>query len=222
MIFGKIDYINLLPFLVFMKKNLKNSSQRMSFFNKKGVPSKINKDLAGRRIDAAFISSIRSQGRDCIDLGIVAQKNVNSVLVIPGDEKIPDPASETSNALADILGYKGEVIIGDRALKAFYEYENDEIVDLAQEWNKKYNLPFVFARLCVNKHCKYVKKLQKKFLKQKIKIPMYILTAKSKISKIDKMIILEYLELISYELGKKEKKSLQIFLKSARISQFKK
>ncbi len=214
MIFGKIDYLNLLPFYVFMKKNLKDSSSRCSFFNKKGVPSKINRLFYKRAIDGAFISSIRSKNRKCLDIGIIAQNEVRSVLVLTGESEKRDPASETSNVLAKILGIKGRVVIGDNALKEYYK--NQSFKDLALLWRKKYNLPFVFARLCTNRNHNQIKKIQKNFLKTKVKIPMYILKQKERETGIKKEHILEYLEYISYKIDKKEKKSLKKFLNFAR------
>jgi chorismate dehydratase len=217
MIFGKIDYINLLPFYVFMKKNLKNSSQRASFFNKKGVPSKINRDFRRRVIDVAFISSIRSTKSKCVDMGIVAKKEVRSVLVLSDEDKQRDSASETSNVLADILNINGKIIIGDMALKEFYKEQKK--VDLALEWYKKHKLPFVFALACTNSCYKRVDNLKKRFLKAKIKIPSYILENNSRKTGIQKKIILEYLKLISYNIEAKEKISLKKFILYARISQ---
>ncbi len=43
MIFAKIDFINLLPFYVFIKKNIKSSQVKQIIGYKKSYPSKINK-----------------------------------------------------------------------------------------------------------------------------------------------------------------------------------
>jgi chorismate dehydratase len=59
-LFGKIDYINLLPFHVFLKKSPLQSSFKKSIEYKKGVPSSLNRALAKRKIDAAVVSSITS------------------------------------------------------------------------------------------------------------------------------------------------------------------
>lgn len=214
MIFGKIDYLNLLPFQVFMKKNLKNSAHRAAFFNKKGVPSKINRAFLRRKIDAAFISSVRSDKRECLDMGIVAKKEVRSVLVLPDENPGNDPASETSNVLAKILNARGRVVIGDSAIKEYYKEQRK--IDLALEWNKKYKLPFVFAVVCTNRCHKRAKRYKKEFLKTNIKIPAYILNHKSQETGIEKKIIIDYLNVISYELGYREKRSLKKFLKLAK------
>ena len=120
MIFGKIDYLNLLPFHVFLKRSRLSSQDKKIIEFKKGVPSKLNRDLCCRRIDAAVISSIESRKKRYkkVSLGIVAKGDVKSVLVRKGTAARPDPASASSNALAGVLGLEGEGLIGDRVLKA--------------------------------------------------------------------------------------------------------
>ncbi len=85
-------------------------------------------------------------------------------------------------------------------------------MDLALEWHKKYNLPFVFAVLCVNKYFNTYKKLAKKFKNKKIKIPQYILKDYAKKRDIEPKEIVEYLKLITYNINKKEQKALKLFL----------
>jgi hypothetical protein len=78
-IVGKIDYLNLLPFHLFIKKyNIKT---------KKGYPAQVNRLFEKRIVDAAFISSIKSKNRKCFDAGIIANKKVMSVLVCEGQTK---------------------------------------------------------------------------------------------------------------------------------------
>ena len=212
MIFAKIDYINLLPFYVFIKKNIKSSQIKAIINYKKSYPSKINNQFKKRQIDAGFISSIASKRCNCLDIGIVARKDVLSVLVLKGKYE-KDFQSETSNALAKVLNIEGKVIIGDKALYHYHNSKDKEFTDLAQLWNEKYNLPFVFALLCINKHKKYLDKLSKTFLKTKVKIPQYILNQYSKKTKLSNNQILDYLKKISYKIGYKEKQSLKLFLK---------
>ena len=212
MIFAKIDFINLLPFHVYIKKNIKSSQTKAIIEYKKSYPSFINKKFKKRKVDSAFISSIASRHEKKLDLGIVAKKNVLSVLLIPGmDEK--DYQSETSNALAKVLNLNGKVLIGDKALKFYHENQNTHFIDLAQEWNKKYNLPFVFAVLCYSANRKQLESITKRFNKRQIKIPTYILNQYSQRSGISNKNILEYLKKIDYTIGIKEKRSLKLFLK---------
>ncbi|MBW6489078.1 MqnA/MqnD/SBP family protein [Sulfurimonas sp.] len=213
MVFGKIEYLNLLPFHVFMKHFAKSSQQSMSMNYYKDVPAKTNKKFLSRRVDAAFISSIRAKNYQHVNLGIIAKKEVLSVLVIPNEKSISDSASETSNVLAKILNVQGEVIIGDNALR--YYLQKKQHVDLAKMWNKKHKLPFVFALLCFHKDRTLYKKIEKNFLKREVKIPRYILNEASKRTKIPQEEILNYLKYISYNLDTKAKKGLVKFYKEA-------
>jgi len=211
-VFGKIEYLNLLPFHLFMKKFTKSTQQSMSMHYKSGVPSKINEKFLSRRVDAAFISSVSARKHKHVDLGIIAKKEVLSVLVIPSDKDELDSESATSNVLAQLLKVQGKVLIGDKALK--YYLSQKEYIDLADEWNKTYNLPFVFALLCFHKDKKLYKSIQKRFLKQKIRIPQYLLQQASQKTDIAKKDILHYLEYISYKLDYKAKLGLKKFYKN--------
>lgn len=212
MIFAKIDFINLLPFHIYIKKNIPSSQMKSIIEYKKSYPSNINKKYKKRKVDSAFISSIASRNEKNLDFGIIAQKDVLSVLVIPGNEQ-EDFQSETSNALAKVLGYKGQVLIGDKALKYYHANKNSDFIDLAQAWNNKYNLPFVFAVLCYSSNKILLDKYTRKFNKRHIKIPQYILEQYSKRTGISKQNILDYLKKIDYDLGIKEKRALKLFLK---------
>ena len=210
MLFGSISYLNLLPFQVFLKRYISSSAAKMSFNYKRAVPSKINKALKRKEIHAAFISSIESKKCKCTDLGIIADKKVYSVLLLAGNNEI-DPASATSNQLTKVLGLQGKVLIGDAALK--YYLDGGEGIDLAEAWYEKTGLPFVFARLCYNKHNNDVKKIAKKFTASKVKIPQYILKREAKKRGITTKQLTWYLEQIYYTMGYKEKRSLKLFLK---------
>lgn len=215
MIFAKIDFINLLPFHVFIKKNITSNKIKSIIQYKKSYPSEINKKFKKRKVDSAFISSIASRNEKRLNLGIVAKKDVQSVILIPGKAK-DDFQSDTSNALAKVLNLEGEVLIGDKALKYFHENQNSEFIDLAKTWNEKYKLPFVFATLCYSKNGKILNKIIKGFNKKHIKIPQYILNSYSKRSGISNKNILEYLKKIDYEINIKEKQALKKFLKLAK------
>ena len=211
MIFAKIDFINLLPFYIFLKQNI-NSTQTKQIINyKKSYPAQINKQFQKRKIDAAFISSITSRKCKCLDAGIVARGEVLSVLSIGNQTYKKDYQSDTSNVLAKILELNGEVLIGDKALYHFYNDTEKDFQDLAKMWNEKYNLPFVFARLCYNNHERTLKQLAKRFTKSKIYIPQYILKQYSKRSGLSTTQIKHYLTKISYAINQKEKMALKKF-----------
>ncbi|QFR48416.1 hypothetical protein FJR48_01235 [Sulfurimonas lithotrophica] len=209
MVFGKIEYLNLLPFHVFMKHFTKSNQQKMSMRYYSGVPAVVNEKFLTRRVDAAFISSIRARKFNNVNLGIIAKKEVQSVIAIPSKTNIKDVASATSNILVDILGVEGEVLIGDRALR--YYLSGGEHIDLAKLWNQKYNLPFVFALLSFHKDKKLYKRIEKNFIKQRVKIPNYILSDASKRTGIAKKDILNYLKCISYDFDKKAQLGLKAF-----------
>ncbi|MDD3342783.1 MAG: menaquinone via futalosine step 1 [Sulfurospirillaceae bacterium] len=216
MVFGKIDYINLLPFHIFLKQSSLSSSFKKSCERQKSFPSVINKKFRKRRVDAAFISSIESQKKSIkpLNLGIVAKKNVKSVIIKEGVSK-KDPASATSNVLAKVLGLQGEVFIGDRALKLYLENPL-AYVDLGEQWHKKYGLPFVFARFCINANYQFYTKLAQRFSKKRIKIPTYILQNYAQERGISPQEIKNYLTLISYNIHQKEQKGLKLFFKKAK------
>jgi chorismate dehydratase len=199
-----------------MKRYIKNSQFKQSIEYKKSFPADLNKKFKKRSIDAAFISSIESKRKNirCLNAGIVAKKEIRSVLVQKGVYK-SDSHSATSNALAKVLGVEGEVIIGDKALKLYYE-NPDVYVDLAKLWFEKHNKPFVFAHFCMVRHDKFYKKLIKEFLKKDIKIPQYILHKYVKRSNITCKDIKAYLKLVSYNIENKSSKSLKLFLKESR------
>ncbi|AXH10574.1 hypothetical protein CP960_08130 [Malaciobacter halophilus] len=210
--FAKIDFINLLPVTVYMKKNIKSNQLRAIIEYKKSYPSAINKKFKKRTVESAFISSIASRGEKSLDYGIIARDEVTSVLLVPGTYS-KDFQSDTSNALAKVLDLNGQVIIGDKALKFYHENDKDSFIDLAKAWQDKYKLPFVFARLSYNKNGKLLKKTMKNFNKRHIKIPQYILEKYEKRSGICKKNILEYLTKIDYDIGIKEKLALKLFFK---------
>ena len=210
MLFGKIEYLNLLPFHLYMKRYSRSSRHYMSFRYKKGVPSKINTEYAARRVDAAFISSIKAQKESYVDLGIIAKKEVLSVLLLPSDTYQEDKESASSNVLAKVLGLQGEVLIGDKALR-HYLSGDENAVDLAKAWHDKYKLPFVFALLCYHQHDKEIKKLARTFKNTSHKIPQYQLINASKRTGISTKAIQHYLTFISYELDTKAKAGLRKF-----------
>ena len=209
MVFGKIEYLNLLPFHVFMKRFNSSSRESMTMEYKKNIPAKINTLFKKRLVDAAFISSIKAKKEKYVKLGIIAKKEVCSVIVIPSDESKKDIASATSNVLANLLGVQGEVLIGDNALR--YYLSGKPHIDLARLWNEKYNSSFVFALLSYHKHATQIKKIEKNFSKAKIKIPRYILKNASKRTGIKESDILSYLQKISYTLDNKALKGLKRF-----------
>lgn len=231
--FGKIEYLNLLPFDVFMKGYKANSSFKMSCNYKKGYPAKLNKDFLFRRIDSGFISSIAGiyshYKSNVCQAGIIAYREVWSVIVLDSKPQ-DDYQSATSNALCSVLNLKGEVLIGDRALKYHYDYLYSNKTklpykDMAKVWYDKTRLPFVFGRACFHSHGVFYKKLildfnrklgQGKYYKG-IKIPHYILMPYVQKIGINKKFALSYLQHIYYTIGSKEQHALILFYRDLRL-----
>lgn len=208
--FGKIAYLNLLPFDIFLKRSSLPQIVKQSIAWHHDVPSRINARFRSRRIDAAFISSIASRRYTGTKTGIIARRAVKSVILIPNTPPSQDPASETSNALARYLGLEGRVIIGDAALR--YALSGAPYLDLGQLWHDKTGLPFVFARLCYHGRASTYKKLAHRFTHTPMKIPRYILHDQARKRGIASHDILSYLALIDYRLDAHAHKGLKRFL----------
>ncbi|ADR35027.1 protein of unknown function DUF178 [Sulfuricurvum kujiense DSM 16994] len=213
MIFGKIDFLNLLPFHVFIKRYARTTRFHQSLHYHKGVPSALNREFAMRRIDAAFISSITAKNCRHFGVGIVAHREVLSVISLPAPDKA-DADSATSNLLSKILDINGEVLIGDKALR--YYYGGGEYTDLGELWHERTGLPFVFALLCTHHHSDELRRLSRAFVSKKVKIPHYILMEASRRSGLSPEQITYYLKFISYKVGVKEERGYKKFVKEAK------
>lgn len=210
MFFKKFDYLNLLPFSVFIKQQPYSIQLKKEMEHKGNVPSQVNKLYHNRKLNSAFISSITAKRENHSNIGIVAQREVLSVLATPPyDKLIEDSASQTSNELAKVLNVKGQIIIGDNALR--YYLKSSEYIDLAYEWKSKMKLPFVFAVLCYHNRDKNLDRLIEKFRRAKVKIPRYILDKEAKRKMVKPTDILYYLKYISYKINYKEQRALKKF-----------
>lgn len=217
MIIAKIDYINLLPFMIFLKRAIKSDNQKAIINAKKSYPSKINQQFKTKRANAAFISSIKSKSCRCENLGIVAKGEVLSVLALKNTKYQKDIESDTSNKLAMILKQDHQVIIGDKALKYYFHHQGDNsFYDLAKLWNQTYHTPFVFARFCHNSHHKFYQNLAKKFLQTPIKIPYYIKQHYAKSRGLTPAQIDLYLQKIHYKIDHKASFGLKKFFSLAK------
>ncbi len=212
--FGRIDYLNLLPFHVFMKRYLRSSQAQMMLRYGANVPSQINRDYRSGKVDAAFISSIRAKREKHVGLGIIADGAVQSVLLFPSDSSLPDTASETSNVLAEILGLQGRVLIGDPALRAYLS--GAQAFDLALEWKRRTGLPFVFAVLSTRRKNSAMIRLARIFKRQPVKIPHYLLQRAALRSGIPPAAILAYLRHINYQMDHRSWRGLHRFWRLAK------
>nr|WP_246145310.1 MqnA/MqnD/SBP family protein [Helicobacter canis] len=130
-----------------------------------------------------------------------------------------DYQSDTSNALSTILGLQGRVLIGDRALQ--YRFSGGKAIDMGQVWWEKHRLPFVFGRLCYNKHAHFYSNIARAFVKKRAKIPHYILQARAKACGIPSAYIREYLTHIHYHIQAKERAGLERFYRALRLQAIK-
>lgn len=212
MIFANIDYLNLLPLHIYIKKYPLPNGIKKAMHYKSGVPSKMNKAISNRQIDSSVISSIESFKKKYkkLDLGICANKRVLSVLVQKNTSYEKDKSSATSNALAKVLKQNGKVVIGDEALRRYIK-EPHLYNDLCSLWYEKTSLPFVFGRFSCIRHKKLYEKMLYPFLRKKTKIPAYILERYSIQRGIDKKDIKDYLNFIYYKIGIREKMALKKF-----------
>ncbi|RKX42134.1 MAG: hypothetical protein DRP64_10320 [Verrucomicrobia bacterium] len=137
-------------------------------------PANLVADLNAGRADVALIPVVHLFSHPeltMIDgLGIAADGPVQSVLLkcnVPADQiktVVRDPASATSNVLAELLlrkhfgckvemvdgdGADAVVVIGDRALCSDPAPAGD--IDLSEAWKEMTGLPFVFAVWAVRK-----------------------------------------------------------------------
>ncbi len=213
MLFGSIQYLNLLPFQLFLKRALPHNGAKMAFRYKRAVPSQINASLRRGEVNAAFISSVHAARFACTDLGIIARGAVHSVLLLPEAEE-EDPASETSNRLAKVLGLRGRVLIGDAALK--HHLDGGAGIDLSAQWHARTGLPFVFARLCYNRHGALIRKLARDFAHDHTRIPQYILKREAAKRGITPQQLVWYLEKIHYEMDWEVKRGLREFVRVSR------
>lgn len=222
--FGKINYLNLVPFDIFIKKYPLCSTFKLFLNHHKNYPSKLNREFLFKRIDAGFISSIAGMKSKKTKSAIISYGEVWSVIAIKKANKL-DYQSASSNALSKVLKIDGEILIGDRALR--YKIENDangnnnSYVDLGKEWWKKHHLPFVFGLLCYNRYKDLYMRLSKSFNQKNIKIPQYLLENYAKDSKINKQDIKKYLTRIHYKVSNKPKISLMRFYRFVRLNRIK-
>jgi chorismate dehydratase len=207
----------MLPLHVYLKRASLQNAFKHSISYKQNYPAVLNAKLKKRQIDAAYISSIASTYKSfrTINSGIVAKKSVKSVIIKKG-VYAKDPHSATSNVLAKVLGLEGKVTIGDSALKLYIENPS-KYIDMGAAWYNKEHLPFVFARLSVNAHYGFFKKIADDFKKQKIFIPQYILEDYAQKRGVSKTAIKEYLKLITYDIDAKARFGLNRFLRAARL-----
>lgn len=216
--FGKIHYLNLVPFDIFIKKYPTTNAFKAFLNHHKSYPAKLNKEFLFKRIDAGFISSIAGMKHPKTQSGIISYGEVWSVIVIPNATK-SDYQSASSNALAEILKIRGEVLIGDRALR--HKLSGKDYIDLGQKWFEKYRTPFIFGVLCFSKNKDFYSRISKHFNAKNTKIPQYLLAKYAIDSHIKKSDITAYLKKIHYKITPKSQCGLKRFYRLVRLNRIK-
>lgn len=216
--FGKISYLNLVPFDIFIKQYPAPNAFKAFLNHHQSYPAKLNKEFLFKRIDAGFISSIAGIKASKTQSGIISHSEVWSVIIIRTESK-SDYQSASSNALAKILNIKGEVLIGDRALR--YKLSGKDYIDLGAKWFEKTHLPFVFGILCCNKNKDFYSRISRQFNAKSIKIPQYLLEKYALNSAIKKSDIKAYLKRIHYQITPKSQYALKRFYRLCRIHRIK-
>jgi len=235
--FAVLPYVNAAPLVYFLREICPDAQVT---YHK---PRESLRELTAGRVDAAIVPVVdylTTPGLEMVEgLGICADGKVESVLLqceCPLDEVSAihyDPASKTSNILAELLlkrhfqithdikiGPAGDadayVIIGDRALCAEPAFES---YDLAAEWKNMTGLPFVFAVWVHRAGFSHKFDLSRIIHKAKV----------SGLEAIDQLAKLHAIRLglpqarcrhyltscLHYDIGSKEKAGMQLFVKLA-------
>lgn len=208
--FGEINYLNLLPFRLYLKRH----RYRDRWVIKTGTPAEVNRWFREGRIDGGVLSSVRAVEGVRYPVGIGAEGPVWSVLLSPTREG-GDPASNTSNLLPVALNLKGQVVIGDRAL-SLYLKNREEWVDLGEEWFRQVQLPFLFAQLTSRRPSRELERVATGFLRQGrgiYRIPQYLLRWEGARRGLSPRQVEEYLRLIRYQVGWREELGFKKFLR---------
>ncbi len=229
---GIIDYINVLPLTYALEHGKVPFEGEIT----KAVPTKLNSMLAEGKLDAGFISSIEYAKRDYILLpfSISCDREVLSVLLL---SHVPvnriktvsvTKDSATSVVLLKILlkhafslsvSYSGrgdaELVIGDKALKAFVE-PHDYLLDLGKAWCEFSKEKMVFAVFSARKDVEVSSltsledslKASFEWGKRNMK---EIITYAAKKTGLEKPFIKRYYNCLSFSFGPEERRGLKKF-----------
>ncbi len=244
---GFVEYINSLPLYAAFQKEVIPPQGKLTY----AIPSRLNTLFRAGELDISFISTAEFLQGDYESLpyGIVAKKEILSVnLYVRKNLSTLDNAtvalthhSATSIALLKVLcnkfwkvnprfipldrsknlsDYPAFLLIGDEALEQRH-FPGYSTVDLAEEWHKHTQLPFVFALFAVQKEV-----MQKRMadldhfttqlstaLKWGKENAASVETLAQEKSSLPLPLIQTYFSLCSYSLGPEERKSIETFAK---------
>ncbi len=235
---GFMDYANVYPIFHYLLQD-----NNVEFI--KGYPSDLNKLMRKGEIDLSPVSSIEFARNHnlyvvhqnvCISsIGAVKSVNIYSQYKIEdlnGKKIYFTKESNTSTVLCRIVLEKfyniypiyvddesqadAKLLIGDKALFAYYNSSSNYVIDLGEEWYKFTKLPFVFALWTINKQAlsnEYFNTLKDNIVYYASLFPKDIAVLSPKY--IEKGYTLEQLEdywdTIKYNISDEHKKGLSLF-----------
>ena len=235
---GKIKYLNVYPFYTAQNKYDSDNifvEGEPSYLNELLCKGEIDISPSSsfeyfRNPDKYFIIpdiSI-SSSRKVLSVNLLLKTKLEA---LENETVYLTPASATSNALIQIilkefynkknvkfnflnsnrLSDKNHILIGDAALKVYFDKPNDfYIYDIAELWFNATQLPFVFALWMVRKNCKSKKDEINNFIKQLL-IEKENLTIPEYYNGFDSEKLKEYFNAIDYNLNNAHIESLSLF-----------
>ncbi len=239
---GYMEFVNIFPFFWHLDQN-----PEYKFVY--GVPSDLNRFLHEGSVDVSPVSSLEYMNqseryRILSGIGICAEKTVQSVLLL-SDYPIEEldgkhihlsAQSLTSAHLLRIMLDKfynvipryvdynqprdAYLLIGDKALKAYYECETRYTYDLAELWYRHTKLPFVFSLWLVSARAAdnpEVAKLYEGLLEIAStvheKVDFYAEQYLLRYNAFSKKQLVDYWRTLYYTVGDREIKGLDLYYK---------
>ncbi|MBN1250988.1 MAG: menaquinone biosynthesis protein [Bacteroidales bacterium] len=236
-----VSYLNTLPFLYGIKnsnlseniifeqdmpsvcaKKLINNEVDIALIPVAAIPflnnSQIISDYCigaeGKVKTVLLLSEVPLKEIKSIYLDYQSRTSVNLIRILANKYWLINPTWETTTKgyETEIKGNKAGLIIGDRTFHLIKKYKY--IYDLAEEWKKYTNLPFVFAAWVSNKH------INKEFISEFNNALKYGIENINKVAEEfynsfpeNKIDLKEYFtENISYKLNEEKKQALNFFL----------
>ncbi|MCZ6572364.1 MAG: menaquinone biosynthetic enzyme MqnA/MqnD family protein [Planctomycetota bacterium] len=201
------------------------------------APAALAHAFEAGQVDVALLPVVAGEALGApriADLGIAADGRVDSVLLflrqLPEEVRTVylDPDSRTSNVLAllllrsygldpevvdDPFGADAELVIGDRALLRNRE-SPDDVLDLGAAWKQRTGLPFVFAAWYGDESA--AGELKAAYKRGRGRLAEYAAAGERSLG-IPAVLLEQYLrDRIRFQLGRAERKGLQLFLDEAR------
>lgn len=239
---GFMDYANVYPIFHYLLQD-----KNLEFV--KGFPADLNKLMRNGEIDLSPVSSIEFarmhnlyvvHNKVCVSsIGAVKSVNIYSRYKaedLDGKKIYFTKESNTSTVLCRIVLEKfynvkpvyvddesnadAKLLIGDKALFAYYNSDSKYIIDLGEEWYKFTKLPFVFALWTINKKAvndEYFNTLKDNITHYASLFPKDISVLSPKYLEMGYTLeqLADYWDTIKYDITDEHKKGLSLFYKLA-------